>query len=119
MFYDEKLPFTLCSSILLLIAISLESVPLVIGLVLMTFLSNMQIHSYTIPLENEPLDKVPIETCKQSIAIQQKYKCANFVDPSEKYTCLLEDGVFDEAGYKILDNKVYCPMCYSVIKKKQ
>jgi hypothetical protein len=112
MFCDEKLPFTLCSSILLLVAISLESVPLVIGLVLMTFLSNIQINSYDIPLEIK-------EPNKHSIAIQQKYKCANFIDPSEKYTCLLEDGVFDEAGYKIIDNKVYCPMCYTVIKNNK
>ncbi len=128
MFCDEGLPFSLCSSILMLIALSLESIPLIIGLVLMTFMNNLQLYSYTIPLEEykeqekepkekEPKEKEPKE--KHEIAIQQKYKCYNFINKSERYTCLLEDGVFDEAGYKLLDQKVYCPMCYSVIKKKQ
>lgn len=112
MFFDENLPFSFCSSILLIMALSLESVPLVIGLVLMTFLSNVQIQSYTIPLETEK------DFDKHQIAIQQKYKCANFIE-KDKYTCLLEDGVFDEAGYKMLDSKVYCPMCYSVKKNNK
>ena len=114
MFCDEQLPFSLCSSIMFLIALSLESVPLVIGLILMTLLTNIQIHSYTIPLEDGNSKK---RDCKHTIAIRQKYKCANFANPSEKYACLLNDGVFDEAGYKLLDGKVYCPMCYSAIKK--
>ena len=114
MFCDERLPFTLCSSILLLIAISLESVPLVIGLILMAFFSNAQIQTYTIPLEDEKE-----KSDKHKLAIEQKYKCANFIDPSEKYSCLLADGVFDEAGYKMLNKKVYCPMCYSAIKNKK
>jgi len=116
MFCDEHLPFSLCSSVLLIVALSLESAPFIIGVILMSFLTNMQIHSYTIPLENE---KEPVETNKNKIAIQQKYKCANFINKSEDYTCLLEDGVFDEAGYKMLDKKVYCPMCYSAIKNKK
>ncbi len=124
MFCDEHLPFSLCSSVLLIVAISLESVPLVIGFVLMTCLSNLQVHSYTIPLEQEN------KTNKHELACKQKYKCANFADLSEqekekeqeqekeKYNCLLEDGTFDEAGYKLLGDKVYCPMCYSVKKNK-
>lgn len=99
MFCDEKLQF------LLFIALVLESMPLVIGLIIMTFLSNVQV----VNLEGEPN--------KHTIAIQQKYKCANFLDQKE-YKCLLEDGVFDEAGYKIMNNKVYCPMCCSALKKK-
>lgn len=110
MFCDEGLPFSLCSSILLIVALSLESVPLIIGVVLMTVFSNIQVHAYAIPLEKEPDDK---------IACKQKYKCANFTEgENKKYQCLLADGVFDEAGYKLLGDKVYCPMCYSVGKNK-
>jgi hypothetical protein len=121
MFCDEHLPFSLCSSILLIVAISLESVPLVIGLVLMTVLTNIQVHSYTIPLEEEKekekeKEKEPDD--KHTLACKQKYKCENFVNKSVKYTCLLKDGTFDEAGYKLLGDKVYCPMCYSVVKKQ-
>jgi hypothetical protein len=118
MFCDEGLPFSLCSSILLLIAITLESVPLAVGFILITFLNNIQFQSYTIPLEKDQKEEIK-EKSKHSIAIQQKYKCANFIDKSEIYNCLLKDGVFDEAGYKTLDNKVYCPMCYSAIKNKK
>jgi len=117
MFCDEHLPFSLCSSILLFVALSLESIPLVIGIVILTFMSNMQVHSYAIPLEIDEKE-VEQEKDKHQLAIQQKYKCDNFIHKSEEYTCLLEDGVFDEAGYKMLGSKVYCPMCYSVMKKK-
>ena len=121
MFCDERLPFSLCSSVLMLIALSLESVPLIMGLILMTILSNIQVHSYTIPLEDEcnkedkPCDK-PCD--KHTLACKQEYKCYNFINKSENYTCLLKDGTFDEAGYKLFNDKVYCPMCYSVVKKQ-
>ncbi len=115
MFCDEGLPFSLCSSVLLLVAITLESVPLAVGFVLITILSNLQVHAYTIPLDD---NKKEID--KNTVAIQQKYKCANFVErEEEKYKCLLVDGIFDEAGYKLLGNKVYCPMCYSALKKNK
>jgi hypothetical protein len=122
MFCDEGLPFSLCSSILFLVALSLESVPLVIGIALLTFMSNLQIHSFTVPLADEcrKEEKLCDKPCdKHKLAIKQKYKCFNFINKSEDYTCLLEDGVFDEAGYKMLDKKVYCPMCYSVEKNKK
>jgi hypothetical protein len=118
MFCDEHLPFSLCSSVLLFVALSLESIPLVIGIVLLTFMSNMQVHSYTIPLEIDEQEQEKEKINKHQLAIKQKYKCDNFINKSEKYTCLLEDGVFDEAGYKLLGDKVYCPMCYSAIKNK-
>ena len=113
MFCDEGLPFSLGFSILLIFALYLESVPVVMGLILMTCLNNMHMHAYTMPLVEEETK----ETNKHKLAIQQKYKCANFIYKSHDYTCLLEDGVFDEAGYKMLGSKVYCPMCFSVIKK--
>ena len=117
MFCDDHLPFSLCSSMLLFVAISLESIPLVIGLILMTFLSNVQVVQ-SFPLEEEKEKEK--ENNKHTIAIQQKYKCANFLEnEKENYKCLLEDGVFDEAGYKILNHKVYCPMCCSALKKKK
>jgi hypothetical protein len=118
MFCDERLPFSLCSSILLLVAITLESVPFVIGLILMTFLSNVEVNLSPIPLDKEKEIKEPDD--KHALACKQKYKCANFIEgEKEKYTCLLADGVFDEAGYKLLGNKVYCPMCYSALKKQK
>lgn len=113
MFCEEKLPFSLCSSILLFTAISLESIPLIIGIVLMTLLTNISVQSYTIDLEKCE----PIVLDKDKIAIKQKYKCANF-GTDDDYKCPLEDGVFDESGYKMLDCQVMCPMCYSVHKKK-
>ncbi len=114
MFCDEGLPFSLCSSILLFVALSLESIPLIIGFLLMTFMSNLQVYTYTIPLEKEKeLDD------KHMVAYKQKYKCFNFLEKDkDKYQCLLVDGTFDEAGYKLLGDKVYCPMCYSVEKKQ-
>jgi hypothetical protein len=113
MFCDEGLPFSLCSSILLFIALSLESVPLVIGILILTYFNNTSVQAYTIKLD----DEVKSDD-KRSIAIKQKYKCFNYADVVEddKYKCLLKDGVFDEAGYKMLGGKVYCPMCYSAIR---
>jgi hypothetical protein len=113
MFCEENLPISLCSSILFFIAVSLENIQLVIGLLLVMFLSNVSVHSYSIDLEKDLEEKKDLD--KHKIAIKQKYKCANF---ASDYKCLLEDGVFDESGYKMLDSKVYCPMCFSVNKRK-
>jgi hypothetical protein len=120
MLCQENMPFSLCSSIFFLIALSLESVPLVLGILFMTFLSSVQ--SYTIQCSDDYDDETRTktkETNKHKLAIKQKYKCANFITPFGDCKCLLEDGVFDEAGYRLLDNKVYCPMCHSTLRKNK
>ena len=113
MFCEENLPISFCSSILFFIAVSLENIQLVIGLLLVMFLSNVSVQTIDLE-EKKDLDKNK-DLDKHKIAIKQKYKCANV---ASDYKCLLENGIFDESGYKMLDSKVYCPMCFSVNKRK-
>jgi hypothetical protein len=117
----SQLSNSLVSSVLFLVAVSLESAPLVLGILFFTFMSNYTVSSYTIDLGDDcPHHNHIVNPSKESVAVKQKYKCANFINDKEveDYQCLLADGVFDEAGYKVCDGKAFCPMCYRVKKGK-
>ena len=125
MFCDDesaRMSTSLLSSVLFLVAVSLESAPLVLGILFFTFMSHYTVSSYTIDLGDDCSSHHNhiVNPTKESVAVKQKYKCANFINGEEveDYQCLLVDGVFDEAGYKVCDGKAFCPMCYRVKKGK-